>query len=351
MISKLLTGWQLLVVAVGLLDASLSPAFISAQDKPPTPPSAEAFPGHLPQDGLFDAPHLPTAAVTLDVPQAGLAPEYANWSRLIFQSLRNQQDWEVYRASGDGADQVNLSNNGAADIHPRLNRGATSIVFASKRDGNYEIYVMNAEGGGQTRLTTTSADDVNPAWSPDGNRIVFQAYRNGQAEIYVMNPDGSGQTRLTNYGDYDGEPAWSPDGTQIAFTRRLDGKYRIWVMNADGSNTRQVSNQPSSENAAWSPDGSRIAYDADGNSDGWQELWLTDAAGGNQRQVYDPPESNTDAWASSWSPDGRYVAFTRISFIQSQGNWYWTTAHLDALGQHQSRQRRAPEQQRHGLES
>ena len=264
-------------------------------------------------------------------PQASLAPEYASWSRLVFQSLRNQQDWEVYRASGDGADQVNLSNNGAADIHPRLNRGATSVVFASKRDGNYEIYVMNADGGGQTRLTTTSADDVNPAWSPDGGRIAFQSYRDGQAEIYVMNADGGGQTRLTNYGDYDGEPAWSPDGTQIAFTRRLDGKYRIWVMNADGSNTRQFSNQPSSENAAWSPDGSQIAYDADGNSDGWQELWLMDAAGGNQRQIYDPPESNTDAWARSWSPDGRYVAFTRISFIQYQGNWYWTTAYLDAL--------------------
>ena len=101
-------------------------------------------------------------------------------------------------------------------------------------------------------------------------------------------------------------------------------------MNADGSNPHQLSNQPCSENAAWSPDGSQIAYDADGNGDGWQELWLMDAAGGNQRQVYDPPESNTDAWARSWSPDGRYVAFTRISFIQYQGNWYWTTAYLDA---------------------
>ena len=86
-------------------------------------------------------------------------------------------------------------------------------------------------------------------------------------------------------------------------------------MNANGSNPQQRSSQPISENPAWSPDGSKIAYDADGNGDGWQEIWLMDAGGGNQRPVYDPPESNTDAWAHSWSPDGRYVAFTRISWV------------------------------------
>jgi uncharacterized repeat protein (TIGR01451 family) len=55
-----------------------------------------------------------------------------------------------------------------------------------------------------------------------------------------------------------------------------------------------------------------------------------DAAGGNQRVVYWPGGTNTDAWARSWSPDGRYVAFTRVSFIQQGGTWYWTTAYLDA---------------------
>ncbi len=175
-----------------------------------------------------------------------------------------------------------------------------------------------------------AGDDVFPAWSPDGSRIAFQAYRDGQAEIYVMNANGSGQTRLTNHGDYDGQPAWSPDGSQIAFVRRESGQYRIWVMDADGSNQRRLSNQAYSENPAWSPDGSQIAYDSDGNGDGWQEIWLMNADGSNQREVYDPPESETDAWVGSWSPDGRYVAFTRISFVYYQGQWYWTSAYLDA---------------------
>jgi hypothetical protein len=52
------------------------------------------------------------------------------------------------------------------------------------------------------------------------------------------------------------------------------------------------------------------------------------ADGTEQHVVCDPSGSNTDAWARSWSPDGRYVAFTRISFIYYLGNWYWTDAYL-----------------------
>ena len=174
MMTRLFIGSLLVVIIAGLLGASLAPEFVSAQGEPPPPAAAEAFRGRLPRDGLFDAPRLPSAAATQDVPQAPLAPEYANWSKLAFQSARDQRDWEVYSASGDGGNQVNLSKNSAADLHPRLNRGATRIVFASKRPGNYDLYVMNADGSGLTRLTTSSADDVSPAWSHDGSRIVFQ---------------------------------------------------------------------------------------------------------------------------------------------------------------------------------
>ena len=215
------------------------------------------------------------------------------------------------------------------DIHARLSRGASRIVFASNRHGNYDIFVMSA-GGTATRLTENDADDVYPAWSPDNTKIAFQSYRDGQAEIYVMNANGSNPTRLTSYGDYDGMPAWSPDGAKIAFVRRSAGQSRIWVMDATGANPQQRSTQAISEGPAWSPDGTKIAYDADGNGDTWQEIWLMDASGANQRRVYDPPEGQTDAWVRSWSPDGRYVAFSRITWIQQGGNWYWTQAFLDA---------------------
>jgi hypothetical protein len=319
-----------LLLAATLMATGLRQPAVSAQQETSSSPAAEEPPFHLAYDGVLDVPHLPSLARAVGAAPALAAPQYADWSRLVFQSARNGHDWEVYGARGDGSDQINLSNRSSMEMHPRLNRGATRVAFASDRTDDYEIFAMNADGSDQDRLTKNEADDVYPAWSRDGSRIAFQSYRDGQPEIYVMNADGAGATRLTVHDDYDGMPAWSPDGSKIAFTRRSSDLYRIWVMNADGSNPQQLAGQPYSENPAWSPDGSQIAYDADGDGDGWQEIWLMDATGGNQRQVYKPPASQTDAYVRSWSPDGRYVAFTQVSYVEYGGQWYWTAAYLQA---------------------
>jgi uncharacterized repeat protein (TIGR01451 family) len=291
----------------------------------------EPAPPAPPREELEQLPWLEPEATAAESQGDAAIGELASldWSKLVFQSYRSG-NWEIYIADGNGGNQARLTWDKESDIHPRLNRDCTRIVFSSKRTGNYEIFVINADGSGRTKLTSNAADDTNPAWSPDGARIAFQMYRDDQPEVYVINADGSGQTRLTWDGGYDGDPAWSPDGSKLAFTSNRTGGYRIWVMNADGSGQTQLSSQPYSENPVWSPDGSQIAYDSDGNGDGWQELWVMNADGSNQRQVYDPPESQTDAWAGSWSPDGRYVAFTRITLVYYHGNWYWVYAYLDA---------------------
>ncbi len=275
-------------------------------------------------------PRLPRAEKSVVTPDAVEATTIYPWSRLVFQSIRDN-NWEIYVGNDDGSGQTRLTYDSNIDVHPRLNRGATRIAFASKRTGNYEIYTMNTDGTGLTRLTSNSTDDVLPYWSPDGSKIAFQAYRDGQAEVYVMNADGSGQTRLTNSSDYDGEPAWSPDGTKIAFASRRSGSssdYHIWVMNANGSGQTQLTTQAYSEGPVWSPDGTKIAYDAAG-SDNWQNLWVVNADGSNPKVVFDE-SGYADAWVRSWSPDGRYIAFTRIYYIIENNQIYWTNAYLDA---------------------
>lgn len=255
------------------------------------------------------------------------SPEILSWSKVAFQSFRDD-NWNIYVGNDDGSGQARLTTNNVSEIQPHLNRGNTQIVYA-RRDGDYEIFKMNVDGSNQVALTNDGTDDGNPVWSPDGTKIAFESYRDGQAEIYVMNANGSGQTRLTAQGDFDGMPTWSPDGTKIAFVSRRTGGYRIWVMNANGTNQVQVSTQAYSFRPQWSPDGTQIAFDADSDGDGWQDLWRMNADGSGQVKVYDPL-GTTDAWAGSWSPDGRFIAFTTISFIQYQGNWYWTNAFIDA---------------------
>jgi Tol biopolymer transport system component len=255
----------------------------------------------------------------------------ADWSRIAFQSYRDG-NWEIYLARGDGSQPVRLTNHSAADVRPRLNRGAARLVFTSDRDGNFEVYTMNADGSGLARLTFNDASEAGPVWSPDGGRIVFASDRDGNAEIYMMNADGSDQTRLTHDGAVDLMPTWSPDGNQIAWVRRDGIEGALWVMNADGSNSHALTGTLRfPQNPAWSPDGTRIAFDYDADGDVWNELVLINADGTGLHTVYDPGANLVDAWMGSWSPDGGWLSFSRVEYVVQNDELYLRNIYVEKV--------------------
>ena len=71
------------------------------------------------------------------------------------------------------------------------------LVFSDGREEAEEIFLASADGTEIVQLTDNQTRDILPAWSPDGERIAFVSSRDGNNEIYVMNNDGSGVTRLT----------------------------------------------------------------------------------------------------------------------------------------------------------
>ena len=319
----------LIVIAVAL----------AAQGRPvrsePAPPPER--PAHVVDavDGDARLARLPSTAARPAAPAPGsVALADANaWSRIIFQGAYDN-NWELFVMTGPGSRSTRLTVTGEYETYPRFNRGATAIVYSSNRAGNTDIWLMPPDNSTHTQLTTHTESDTDPSWSPDGRRIVFTSYRDGPAQIYVMDSDGAGQRALTSGPFYHGQAAWSPDGSKIAYVSTAGGTDgRIWVMNADGTNPTVLSNQSYGQHPVWSTDGQQIAYDTDGDKDGWQEIWLMAANGANQRMIYKSNVSNTltDVWPRSWSPDGVYIAFTRVAYIYYQGQWYWMWAHTEAL--------------------
>jgi len=223
-----------------------------------------------------------------------------------------------------------------SEFMPHFNHGCTRILYTATpvNTSKKDLFTINPDGSGMVRLTHNQGLNANGAWSHDGSKIAFASDRDGQPEIYVMNADGSGQVRLTfNSGtySYDDMPVWSPDGSKIAFVSSRSGGYRIWVMDADGSNPVQLSAQPNSFDPQWSPDGTQILYDAGivVNNVYFQRLYRMDASGANQTSLpVDTVDSfnTTDVYASGWSPDGRYVYYCIVAFINQTGTWYWTYA-------------------------
>ncbi len=116
------------------------------------------------------------------------------------------------------------------------------IAFETQRDGNREIYLMSTDGADFINITNNGAADGDAAWSPDGTRIAFASTRTGGTDVYVMDVDGGNVTRLTDDPAVDRHPYWSPDGSRIAFATDRDGNSQIYIMNADGSNPQRISN-------------------------------------------------------------------------------------------------------------
>lgn len=270
-------------------------------------------------------PHLAAGRPTEPASAPQLPALFRLDHRAVYQSYE-WHEWNIYFTNFDDAPLL-LAHTPSSEIHPRLNRGATQIVFASDRDGDYELFSINTDGSHLQQLTFNSWDDVNPSWSPDGARIVYESYGNGQPDITVMNADGSNQMRLTDDPAFDGWPAWSPDGEHIAFTSYRDGMHQIYRMNADGSGEQRLETAVESLYPAWSPDGQTIAFSADGDGDGWLELWTMGADGQGAQQRLNGVDA-TDFWVRGWfgnAPE-QSVMGTQVTYAFSEGDWFWLEA-------------------------
>ena len=141
------------------------------------------------------------------------------------------------------------------------------IVYETRINDNWELFMVGADGSNPVNLTRTpKVHELYPHVSPDGTKVCFVVDEGeGDAKarnVYTMNMDGTGRTLVAKNAR---QPCWKHDGTAIAY---LKGEFDafcykdfatkgIFIYDLATGKHRQHPNEKIHHlyNLCWSPDG------------------------------------------------------------------------------------------------
>ena len=184
------------------------------------------------------------------------------------------------------------------------------LVYDATFNGNTDVFRVPLAGGEVERLTTEHDGDFHPRLSPDGREVLYHNQRSGSRDIYVKPLDGRPVQQVTRTSRQEAVGAWSPDGSAIAFqeyTPSAGGG--IWIVRrkADGTWEEPVRRGGPGITVSWSPDGRWLAYTTswDGGS-----IEIMPADSGPARVVLDATRPGVPrAELPLWSADGRSIYY------------------------------------------
>jgi TolB protein len=225
----------------------------------------------------------------------------------------------------DGFGQRGFAGEG---LFPQFSPDGRYIAFVSFRSGVPNI-IVHTTGGAYVGGTSFNSTTSSPSISPGGQLAFSSAISNdGSMEIYVSNLDGSGLRRLTKTSKaVNISPRWNPrTGREIAFISDRGGSPQVYVMDSSGANQRPlISRGGHADSPSWSPDGRYIAFTYGGA--GSYQIFVADVASGQLLQLTSSGRNESP----TWSPDSRHLAFQ----ANRSGRWEIWQMHIDGTAQRQ----------------
>ena len=242
--------------------------------------------------------------------------------KIVFESYQDQ-NWDLFMVRADGSDRVNLTRTrNVNELYPHVSPDGTKVCFVidegkgEKR--TRDVYFMNRDGTGR-RLVARSARD--PCWTADGTGIVCLKNESERFTVTDFATKGLLVHNLASGRDQEHPHSelhhlfgvcCTPDGKwQISSVHAGMGyAHAILAIEAHGKEVFNLKIPGCRPDV--SPDGGRIAWASSDYSLGIGDL---DFSGPEPRVVnaHDVVVSTKPLKTQhiDWSPDGKYVAFSR----------------------------------------
>jgi tricorn protease len=130
-------------------------------------------------------------------------------------------------------------------------------------------------------------------------------------DLWVANTDGTQPRRLTVDEGIESNPYFSPDGSLIAFSAQYDGNTDVFVVPVEGGIPKRLTWHPAGDIVrGFTPDGKSVLFASNrvAFNNRYSQLFTVPVTGGQEVQLSIP-----NAFHATYSPDGKYMAYTPIA--------------------------------------
>jgi Tol biopolymer transport system component len=206
-----------------------------------------------------------------------------------------------------------LSTGQVRDGYPAVSPDGRRIAVGSNRLGEQELWIVDVASRRWERVQMSagpSAWATQACWSHDNQHMaVRRFFRNGTSAYWLVALDGSSAEQLLPPREaVSGGFAcnFSPDNTRLVLTHRIGEFSQLFVLELATRREQQLTTSPSHKyEASWSPDGRWLAFSA--NTTGWMQVWRIPAAGGPASQEQQMTTGFERMFHPFYSPDGRWL--------------------------------------------
>src|SRR5262245_3228359 len=243
-------------------------------------------------------------------------PAYASGYLLFVREntlMAQPFDEKTFQVSGDAvpiAEQVQFDYSLARAAFSASQNGV--LVSQSGTALSDRQLLWYERDGKQTGSVGAPALYAQIHLSPDGRRLATGIFdiQAGSPDIWIYELSRDVPLRFTFDPDFDSQPIWSPDGSQVVWASNRKGRYDLYQKVSSGAGNDQLllESEENKTPTSWSTDGRFIAFTSSnikGNTK--NDVWILPMSG--DRKPFPFLQTQANEGDAQFSPDGRWIAY------------------------------------------